>query len=134
MDDILNAIKYTDILDNNLWPVVIRHFFLENYLFQDDNGLVNRARTVDAFKDNKYIPCLPWPAQSPFVNAIENVWLKLKRRLQARVEHIRTRDELFAAIQDIWENLDVKYIKSLYLTIPKRLQEGIKAKGHLTKY
>ena len=68
------------------------------------------------------------------LNVMENVWLELKHRLQARVELIRARDELFAAIQDIWENLDLEYIRSFYLTIHKCLQEVIKAKVHLTKY
>jgi hypothetical protein len=37
------------------------------------------------------------------------VWLKLKIRLQQRVEVLNTADELSAAIKDIWENLSVDY-------------------------
>jgi hypothetical protein len=55
--------------------------------------------------------CLP-PAQSLDLNVIENVWLKLKIRLQQRVEVLNTADKLSAAIKDIWENLSVDYIKS----------------------
>jgi hypothetical protein len=36
------------------------------------------------------------------------VWLKLKIRLQQRVEVLNTADELSAAIKDIWENLMLK--------------------------
>jgi hypothetical protein len=42
------------------------------------------------------------------------VWLKLKIRLQQRVEILNTADELSAAIKDIWENLSVDYIQGLY--------------------
>ena len=73
MGGIINANKYIDILDNNLWPVVTRQFPFKNYLFQDDNAPVHRAHTVDAFKDNNNIPCVPWPAQSPDLNVIDNV-------------------------------------------------------------
>jgi hypothetical protein len=37
------------------------------------------------------------------------VWLKLKIRLQQRVEVLNTADKLSAAINDIWENLSVDY-------------------------
>jgi hypothetical protein len=42
------------------------------------------------------------------------VWLKLKIRLQQRVEVLNTADKLSAAMKDIWENLTVDYIQGLY--------------------
>ncbi|CAG2252559.1 unnamed protein product [Mytilus edulis] len=30
----INALKYIDIIDNNLWPVVVRHFPDDNYVFR----------------------------------------------------------------------------------------------------
>jgi hypothetical protein len=57
------------------------------------------------------------------------VWLKLKIRLQQRVEVLNIADELSAAIKDIWENLSVDYIQGLYHSIPKRLRKVLKVKG-----
>jgi hypothetical protein len=54
------------------------------------------------------------------------VWLKLKIRLQQRVEVLNTADKLSAAIKDIWENLSVDYIQGLYHSIPKRLRKDNK--------
>ena len=34
----INAQKYISILDDNLWPVVTRHFNDKPYRFQDDNA------------------------------------------------------------------------------------------------
>ena len=62
------------------------------------------------------------------------MWLKLKIRLQQRVEVLNTADELSAAIKDIWENLSVDYIQGLYHSIPKRLRKVLKVKGKMTKY
>ncbi|CAG2241365.1 LPCAT3 [Mytilus edulis] len=39
----INAVKYQEILDENLWPVIARHFLGGNYFFQDDNAPVHRA-------------------------------------------------------------------------------------------
>ena len=103
-------------------------------LFQDDNAPIHRANDVKNYKEENQINCLEWPAQSPDLNVIENVWLKLKIRLQQRVEVLNTADELSAAIKDIWENLSVDYIQGLYHSIPKRLRKVLKVKGEMTKY
>jgi hypothetical protein len=45
---------------------------------------------------------MTWPAQSPDLNIIENLWLRIKRSLQNAAGNINTPQELFTAIQDIW--------------------------------
>ena len=43
VDGKINAQKYVDILEDNIWPVIARHFSRNNYLFQDDNAPVHQA-------------------------------------------------------------------------------------------
>lgn len=45
VDGNINANKYQQILDANLRPVLARHFPTGNYVFQDDNAPVHRARS-----------------------------------------------------------------------------------------
>lgn len=130
----INRHKYIEILENNLWPVIARHFPEQDCLFQDDNAPIHRAQDVKDYKEENQINGLEWPAQSPDLNVIENVWLKVKLRLQQRVEVINTVDELSAAIRNVWENLSVEYIQGLYLSIPKRLKKVVRMKGEMTKY
>ena len=35
MDGTVNSARYRDILDNNLWPVIAKHFGNKEYLFQE---------------------------------------------------------------------------------------------------
>ena len=43
VDGNINAIKYQDILEDNLWPFIAQHFPQGGYIFQDDNAPVHRA-------------------------------------------------------------------------------------------
>lgn len=130
----INAAKYIDIVDNNLWPVIAAHFTDKPYVYMDDNAPVHRANAVKAFMENNEINTTTWPAQSPNLNIIENVWLKIKRSLQRRVTFIHTREDLLAEIRLIWENINIEHVRGLYATIPSRIKEVIRMKGNLTKY
>ena len=83
--------------------------------------------------ENK-IRAMTWPAQSPDLIIIENVWYRLKRELQREAECIHTVDDLQSAIRRIWENLPVDYIRSLYQSIPRRIKSVLKSNGNITKY
>ena len=52
----INAIKYQNILEDNLWPVIAQHFPQGGYIFQDDNAPVHRARSTVAYKTSKSYP------------------------------------------------------------------------------
>lgn len=61
----INSLKYIEILEENLWPVLARHFANQNYIFQQDNAPVHKARVVSEYFTNHGIPVLEWPPQSP---------------------------------------------------------------------
>ena len=63
-------------------------------IFQSRTVYFRTTNDVKNYKEENHINCLEWPTQSPYLNVIENVRLKLKIRLQQRVEVLNTADEL----------------------------------------
>lgn len=134
VDGNVNAQKYIDILEEQLWPVVVRHFPEDNYLYHDDNAPVHRARIVQDYKRENNIHSMVWPAQSPDLTIIENMWLRLKRELRNGDAIYMSKVELEAAIRRIWENTPVNYVQCLYRSIPRRMQKVLRSRGYITKY
>jgi hypothetical protein len=111
-----------------------QHFHIQNFLFQDDNALVHRAGDVEHYKARNPIHSISWPAQLPHLNIMENLWVKLKRRLKYRVGNIGTAAELEDAIRQEWQSLTVDYIQGLHKSMPRRLRKVIRVKNEITKY
>lgn len=81
----INAKKYQQTLNDNFWSVIAQHFPKQQYIFQDDNAPVHRARSTQEFIHSNGITTMSWPAQSLDINIIENLWLLIKRKLQGCV-------------------------------------------------
>ena len=75
-----------------------------------------------------------WPANSPDLNPIENLWHILRSNIRKRVPKPMRKEDLIAAVQEEWAKLDMKKVNRLIESMPRRLQAVIDAKGGSTKY
>jgi hypothetical protein len=80
----LNTKVYKDVLTCCVLSMVEDQFGDENCLYQHNNVLCHKARSVkEWFVDNK-VPETDWLAQSPDLNPIEHLWDELACRLCSR--------------------------------------------------
>jgi DDE superfamily endonuclease len=75
-----------------------------------------------------------WPANSPDLNPIENLWHILRNNIRKREVQSRKKQELIEALQEEWGKLDMQMMQKLCLSMPRRLQAVIDAKGGSTQY
>lgn len=135
VDGTVTGSKYCSILQEHFLPVVVerRHIGKATTL-QDDNAPVHRARVVTTWKKTNKIKFLDWPAQSPDLNPIENVWMFLKKAISRTNPPPRTLFDLKSVILKEWQAIPVKVVQNVFKSMPHRLSKVIKAKGFATKY
>lgn len=134
IDGNMTSKKYIETLDQYLWPTVAKHFNDNNWIFQEDNAPTHKSREATAWKERNNIPVLFWPAQSPDLSPIENVWLLLKTKIKTQLQHIHNVNDLKEHLLSAWNDVPISYVQRLYSTLPRRVKHVLIQKGNMTKY
>jgi hypothetical protein len=130
--DTLNARRYQTILGLNLVSSARQFWPTGQWWFQQDNWTVHTAGTSQAWFHNHGIDLIDWPAWSPDLNPIEELWNDLKRRVYGR--HPRTMEDLERFITEEWAATDLAFITRICRNMPHRLQAVIANNGHKVPY
>jgi hypothetical protein len=150
----INADKYIDILNDGVITFVetllepalgadsITVATEDTFLFMHDNAPCHKAAKVTKFLKKRRLPIMKWPAQSPDLNPIENLWIDIKERFHSRCIHLGLKPsirpevlEKYAGIlKDLWNEQGMGLITSLIESMPSRVAAVITAQGGHTKY
>jgi transposase len=102
--------------------------------FQEDNASPHRSKVATAFRTKSGLRTLTWPAQSPDLNPIENLWAIIKNRIRNRRNKPSSLPELERLVQREWKAIPRHVIENLVDSMPRRIQAVIAAQGGPTKY
>jgi hypothetical protein len=92
----LNAKKSMGLLEENMVPT----YEMSNYsTFMQDNAPSHTAKLTQRFLLQNHVDCMDWPAYSPDLNPMENLWHTMKLHLGYYVHE--TEEELFHNIQHV---------------------------------
>jgi hypothetical protein len=135
IDGPMNAAKYCEILsDSLLGSLADQSTPISDIIYQQDNDPKHTSRlAMKWFRDHGF-QMLPWPAQSPDMNIIKHAWDVLDRQIRTRNPLPHNLDELWVALQEEWENLDMGAVRKLYDSIPRRIEALNDENGGYTRY
>jgi len=134
IDGKVNSAEYQRILTEGLLPTIEDTFMRQHCIFQHDLAPAHASKSSKIWLANQQLDVLPWPANSPDLNPIENVWRDIKFAIRSAAYLPRTKEELKNVIKATWEKFKVKDCRKLIHSMPGRCKTVIKMKGYPTKY
>ena len=99
-----NSAKYTEVLEENLISF-LGEFHQNEAVFQQDNAAIYTSKHTREWLTAKNINTLSWPAKSPNLNPIENLWGIQARQVYAGGRHYSSKEELQDAVQECWSKI-----------------------------
>ncbi|MCI4389676.1 hypothetical protein PGIGA_G00101190 [Pangasianodon gigas] len=93
----VNAAVYQEILEHFMLPSADELYGDADFIFQQDLAPAHTAKSTKTWFNDCGITVLDWPANSPDLNPIENLWGIAKRKM--RDMRLNNAEELKAAIQ-----------------------------------
>ena len=135
IDGNMDAQLYTHILGDEFLGT-LEHYGLEvdKIVFQQDNDPKHTSRIARQWLEDNGVSVLEWPAQSPDLNPIENLWRHLKRQLAGYSTSPTSVHELWERVEAEWKKIPAQVCIDLIKSMPRRIAAVLKAKGGYTKY
>ncbi len=128
----VNAAIYQEILEHFMLPSADKLYGDADFIFQQDLAPAHTAKGTKSWFNDHGVTVLDWPANSPDLNPIENLWGIVKRKM--RDTRPNNADDLKATVKETWASIPPQQCHKLITSMPRRIEAVIKAKGAPIKY
>ncbi len=128
----VNTAIYQEILEHFMLPSADKLYGDADFIFQQDLAPAHTAKGTKSWFNDHGVTVLDWPANSPDLNPIENLWGIVKRKM--RDTRPNNADDLKATVKETWASIPPQQCYKLITSMPRQIEAVIKAKGAPTKY
>ena len=130
----LNSEGYCDLLNANFVPWWKKHPARQRKLliFMHDNAPSHASHYTKVWMERngfKQEQIMEWPACSPDLNPIENLWSVLKQTIYANGKQYNSKDALWDAIKEAAAHVSKETINNLTKSVDSRLLKVISKQG-----
>ncbi|GFX57275.1 transposable element Tcb1 transposase [Trichonephila clavipes] len=94
----------------------------DKFVFMDDNATCHRTLAVQDCLDSEGIQRLVWPARSPDLNSIENVWDTLGRQVAGGNYPPTNKNTLIRALTEEWDKLPQQLLDNVVQSMVRRVK------------
>lgn len=129
VDHKLDSKKYIEVLKKSLVP-----YMKPGLKFMQDGASAHRSKMTTNWLQNQKIDTIKWPAYSPDLNPIENIWGSLARAVFANGRQFKNKSELKEEVMRQWALISKNELNNLKRSMTDRVLSVIKTNGGSTKY
>lgn len=131
----MNSERYTDVLGEHLIPLMDKIYAKHGIgLIQQDGARYHTSKHTMQWIEKAGFWLIKWPPYSPDLNPIENLWRIIKLRISKRRHLIHSIEELERVLKEEWDRLTPDDWRNCILSMKKRCELVLKAKGGSIKY
>ncbi len=115
----VTAPVYQYILEHFMLPSADQLFKDADFIFQQDLAPAHTAKSTKSWLNDHGVGVLDWPANSPDLNPVENIWGIVKRKM--RNKRPKNSDELKATVKETWASIPPQQCHKLITSIAPQL-------------
>ncbi len=113
----VKAAIYQEILEHFMLPSADKLYGDADFIFQQDLAPAHTAKGTKSWFNDHGVTVLDWPANSPDLNPIENLWGIVKRKM--RDTRPNNADELKATVKETWASISPQQCHKLITSMPR---------------
>ncbi|CDF39637.1 unnamed protein product [Chondrus crispus] len=107
---------------------------MATWVFQQDGASMHRSTFTRSWLTERSVRTIDWPAKSPYLNIIQNIWGIMARRVYARQRQFDKIAQLKEVIEEVWATTRCEVLQKQYRSIPRCMLAVLDSKGRATKY
>jgi predicted transcriptional regulator len=105
----------------------------EDFILMEDGAPVHRSLLPNQWLAEAGIPKMNWPANSPDLNPMENVWKIVKDAVQ-KAPRPKNAEEMLRVVNEAWKAIPQETLRTLVGTMRERMEAVVAAKGRSTRW